>query len=160
MSRILAGFCLSIVCGAGVLIAAEHKELKNYPAAKEGMDRHVINLPKKKQGQEKNLKVEIVPGKVMVADPARPPRLPCSLKRQFVKMGGLPYYDVTGSVMGIITGGTRVHPGKKQEVFVGGQPLLINYDSRHPIVVYAPAGCEIHYRIWTAPQTWESSEKK
>ena len=49
---------------------------------------------------------------------------------------------------------------KQVKQFVGGQPLLTNYNSRLPIVVYAAAGCEIRYRIWTASQTWGAADKK
>lgn len=39
---------------------------------------------------------------------------------------------------------------EKVKKFVSGTPLLIRYNSRLPIVVYAPEGYEIKYRIWTA----------
>jgi ecotin len=39
---------------------------------------------------------------------------------------------------------------EKVERFVPGSPLLIRYNSRLPIVVYAPEGYEIRYRIWAA----------
>jgi len=35
------------------------------------------------------------------------------------------------------------------EKFVTGQPLLIRYNSRIPIVVYARQDLEIRYRIWS-----------
>jgi ecotin len=33
---------------------------------------------------------------------------------------------------------------------MGGEPRLFRYNSRLPIVVYAPEGVEIRYRIWSA----------
>ena len=39
---------------------------------------------------------------------------------------------------------------EKIKQFVSGTPLLIRYNSRLPIVVYAPEDYEIKYRIWTA----------
>jgi ecotin len=35
-------------------------------------------------------------------------------------------------------------------ITLGGDPYLIRYNSRLPIVVYVPEGVEVHYRIWTA----------
>ncbi len=51
--------------------------------------------------------------------------------------------------------GTRiaVDPGApKVERFValGGEPYLIRYNSRLPVVVYVPEGVEVRYRIWKA----------
>ncbi|MDT8391141.1 MAG: ecotin family protein [Lentisphaeria bacterium] len=160
MSRVLTGISLIVVFGASVLVAAEHKELKNYPEAKEGMERHVIILPHKERGEEGAFKVELLPGKTMLTDGVNQARLGCSLERQTLKGWGYTYFDLTGSMMAASTL-IGVPPGtEKVERFVGGQPLLTNYNSRLPIVIYAPAGCEIRYRIWTAPQAWESSEKK
>ena len=33
---------------------------------------------------------------------------------------------------------------------LGGEPYLIRYNSRLPIVVYVPDGVEVRYRIWAA----------
>ena len=35
-------------------------------------------------------------------------------------------------------------------ITLGGDPYLIRYNSRMPIVVYVPEGVEVRYRIWTA----------
>jgi ecotin len=35
-------------------------------------------------------------------------------------------------------------------ITLGGEPFLIRYNSRLPIVVYAPVGVEVRYRIWSA----------
>jgi len=39
--------------------------------------------------------------------------------------------------------------------FVHGEPLQIRYNSRLPVVVYAPKGYEVRYRIWNAPALFE-----
>jgi ecotin len=53
-----------------------------------------------------------------------------------------------------------VPPGTpKAEKFVSGAPLLIRYNSRLPVVIYAPKGLEIRYRIWQAPQKTNKAEK-
>jgi ecotin len=35
-------------------------------------------------------------------------------------------------------------------ITLGGEPFLIRYNSRLPVVVYVPEGVEVRYRIWTA----------
>jgi len=51
--------------------------------------------------------------------------------------------------------GTRIAinpdaPKVKRFVTLGGEPLLIRYNSRLPIVVYVPEGVEVRYRVWSA----------
>jgi ecotin len=38
-------------------------------------------------------------------------------------------------------------------ITIGGEPKLLRYNSRLPIVVYVPKGVEVRYRIWRADQT-------
>ena len=33
---------------------------------------------------------------------------------------------------------------------LGGEPYLIRYNSKLPVVVYVPEGVEVRYRIWRA----------
>ena len=46
-----------------------------------------------------------------------------------------------------------------QVITLGGEPYLIRYNSRMPIVVYAPEGVEVHYRIWSAEPKTKGMEK-
>ena len=39
-------------------------------------------------------------------------------------------------------------PKVKTFVTLGGEPYLIRYNSKLPVVVYAPEGVEVRYRIW------------
>lgn len=41
-------------------------------------------------------------------------------------------------------------PKVRRFIAVGVDPYLIRYNSRLPIVVYAPEGVEVRYRIWSA----------
>ena len=39
-------------------------------------------------------------------------------------------------------------------ITLGGEPYFVRYNSRLPIVVYAPEGVELRYRVWRAePET-------
>ena len=44
-------------------------------------------------------------------------------------------------------------------VTLGGDPYLVRYNSRLPIVVYAPEGVEVRYRIWAAGAETRTLEK-
>ncbi len=41
-------------------------------------------------------------------------------------------------------------PKENRFVPLGGEPYLIRYNSRLPIVVYAPEEVEVRYRVWSA----------
>jgi ecotin len=43
------------------------------------------------------------------------------------------------------------HCAEDDSVFItlGSKPYLIRHNNRLPIVVYAPEGAKVHYRVWT-----------
>ncbi|MEZ6055717.1 MAG: ecotin family protein [Planctomycetaceae bacterium] len=131
--------------------AADHPELKAFPQAKEGMQRFVIVLPHKERGEEDAFLVELIIGKTVLTDGVNRSLLGSTISPKPLEGWGYTYYEVTGSgqvgstLIGVPEGTV---PVKK---FVSGTPLKIGYNSRLPIVVYAPKGYELRYRIWTAP---------
>ena len=44
-------------------------------------------------------------------------------------------------------------------ITLGGEPYIIRYNSRLPIVVYVTEGVEVRYRIWTTGAELKSMEK-
>jgi ecotin len=45
-------------------------------------------------------------------------------------------------------------PKVSRFITLGGEPFLVRYNSRLPIVVYVPKGVEVRYRLWKAePET-------
>lgn len=40
-------------------------------------------------------------------------------------------------------------PNVRRFIRLGGEPTLIRYNSRLPVVVYVPTGAEVRYRIWS-----------
>jgi ecotin len=137
----------------------EHPELKAFLAAKEGMERFVIVLPHKERGEEDAFKVEIIPGMMMLADGVNLMRLGSVIEPRPLKGWGYTYYEVTGSAVAMSTMMAAPEGTPKVEKFVPGSPLLIRYNSRLPIVVYAPEGHQIRYRIWKASKTTQQAEK-
>ncbi len=136
----------------------EHPELKAFPEAEEGQVRHVIVLPEKTREEEVDFQLELIPGKVMETDGVNQMRLGVSLESRPLKGWGYTFYEVTGKdvAMSTLIG---VPPGTpKVEKFVAGKSIMIRYNSRLPVVIYAPESIEIRYRIWEAGEEQEISE--
>jgi ecotin len=139
--------------------SAEHRELKAFPAAKDGMQRYVIALPHKERGEEDSFKVEIIAGKEMLTDGVNLVQLANTIKERLLEGWGYTYYELTGPSEAISTM-MAPPPGAPQvKKFVSAAPLQIRYNSRLPIVVYVPKGYEVRYRIWSAPETTIKAEK-
>lgn len=142
-----------------VASAAEHENLKAFPAAAEGKERFVIALPHKERGEEDAFRVELVVGKIMETDGVNSVGLGAEIKAKPLEGWGFTYYEVekVGPAMSTLIGVPPDTP--KVEKFVSGQPLQIGYNSRVPIVIYVPAGCVVRYRIWTAGEELLEAEK-
>ena len=151
MKRRLVMAMLAVVGGSAV--AAEHPQLKAFPAAEEGQVRLVIVLPHKERGEEERFMVELVPGKEILTDGVNRYRMACRVESRPLQGWGYTFYEVTGSDQ---TMSTRMAPppgAPKTMRFVSGEPLQIRYNSRLPVVIYAPKGFEVRYRVWSAPAT-------
>jgi len=141
-------------------MAADHKYLKAFPQAAEGKERFVIELPHKERGEEDAFMVEIVAGKEILTDGVNRYRLGGSIKPMPLKGWGFTYYDVeiSGNAASTLIG---VPPGTpKVEKFVRAASTQIRYNSRIPVVIYAPANSEVRYRIWKAAEKFEVAGKK
>ena len=134
---------------AGMVSAAD--PMKAYPAADEGMTRHLVELPPR--DDEGSAKVEIIVGKTVLTDGVNRHFFGGKLETRTIQGWGYSYHILPK--LGPMAG-TRMAPRpgaekKEQFVRVGGEPFLVRYNSRLPVVVYVPEGCEVRYRIWTAP---------
>ena len=108
------------------------KELANFPEASTGMVRHVILLDKKTN--ENLYKVEIIPGKVMKVD-CNKHTLMGKTEEKELEGWGYTYFEFSS------------------------QSTNVSYNSKLPIVIYAPKGYTIKYRIWEASKEKNASEK-
>ena len=152
---LVAGLILLQIAGA----VPEHSQLKAFPPAEEGMERFVIVLPHKERGEEDGFKIELIPGKVMLTDGVNQVRLGTTIGSRPLKGWGYTYYEVTGRDVAMSTLMAAPEGTPKVEKFVSGTSLTIRYNSRLPIVIYAPEGYEIRYRIWKASDEMKSAEK-
>jgi ecotin len=120
---------------------------KAYPPAKAGMVRHVLHLTTEKN--EDSLKVELIVGKVIDTDGVNHYFLGGEIKESDVQGWGYPRYDATvGQAASTLIGVDPARPPVKKFVALGGEPYLIRYNSKLPVVVYVPEGSEVRYRIW------------
>jgi ecotin len=127
--------------------------MKAFPQAEEGQKRYVIQLEKK--DNENDFKVEIVIGKKVILD----------LQNHYFFAGQIEPINILGwgftryvlpDFGPMIATLMAVDPAaEKTERFIRlmGEPYLVRYNSRLPVVVYAPEGAEVNYRIWSAAKT-------
>jgi serine protease inhibitor ecotin len=84
-----------------------------------------------------------------------------TIKEETIKGWGFPRYIVSklGPMAGTLMAIDPRAPKVARFIKLGGDPYLIRYNSRLPIVVYVPEGVEVRYRIWTAGEEAKAIEK-
>lgn len=124
-----------------------------YPAAGEGMVRYVHFLEPK--ADESRFRVELIVGKVVETDGVNRYGFGGQVERETVQGWGYTKYVVSqGAFDNMFSTQMGVPPGQPKVnkfVTLGGEPMLVRYNSKLPVVVYVPAGGEVRYRIWEAP---------
>ncbi|WP_392559249.1 serine protease inhibitor ecotin [Orbus mooreae] len=166
MNKIMSTVALSVFavmlagCSANndktVVTVKSINEIAPYPQAEEGYTRSIIYLPELKN--EQNAKVELMIGKDMLVD-CNLHRLSGSISQQELKGWGYQYYVVNSNNNGISTlMACPLDVKEKMEfVTINNNLDLINYNSRLPIVVYAPSDLKVKYRIWSATNEVKSA---
>ena len=134
--------------------------LKAFPPAEEGMVRYVLHLPK--QADESAFKIELMVGKTVQVDEQNRYFFGGKIEAETIKGWGFTRYKV--SKLGPMAG-TRMAvdpnaPKVARFITIGGEPYIIRYNSRLPIVVYVPGGVEVRYRIWTSGTDVKAIEKE
>lgn len=131
-----------------VLTAQAADTMKAFPAAKEGMVRYILPLPN--QENESNFKVELIVGKTVQVDKENRYFFGGKIEKETIKGWGYPRYIVSklGPMGGTLMAVDPNAPKVDRFITLGGEPYLLRYNSRLPIVVYAPEGVEVRYQIW------------
>lgn len=124
--------------------------LQAFPPAEAGMVRHVIILPK--QDDESALKVELIIGKTVIADATNRYFFGGTLKTESISGWGFERYilDKLGPMAGTLMAVDPDAPKVERFVTLGGEELLVRYNSRLPLVVYVPVDVEVRHRVWRA----------
>jgi len=152
------GLASAIVLSAMATLAATpaanpqaEKNMKAFPAAADGQTRFVLQLPQ--ADNENEMKVELIIGKTVQTDAVNNYFFGGKIDAQNVEGWGYTKYVVAqlgpmaGTLMAPPPGAAKVD----RFVTLGGEPYLIRYNSKLPVVIYVPQGVEVRYKIWSAP---------
>lgn len=133
--------------------------MKAFPPAEKGMVRYVLQLPK--QDDEFAFKVELLVGKTVLLEEGNRYFFGGKIEAVNIEGWGFTRYVVSelspmaGTLMAVDPNAPRV----PRFITIGGEPVLIRYNSLLPVVVYAPDGVEVRYRIWRATPESKPIEK-
>jgi len=124
--------------------------LQAFPPAEAGQVRYVLEVPP--QEDESAFKVELVVGKTVQTDPHNRYFFGGRIEEETIEGWGFPRFVVSalGPMAGTLMAVDPDAPLVERFITLGGEPFLIRYNSRLPVVVYAPEGVEVRYRIWSA----------
>ena len=133
--------------------------MKAFPPAEKGMVRYVLHLPK--QENESGFKVELIVGKTVQVDKENRYFFGGRIEKETIKGWGFPRYVVSalGPMGGTLMGVDPNAPKVDRFITIGGEPYLIRYNSRLPIVVYVPEDVEVRYQIWNTDGVMIPMEK-
>lgn len=129
-------------------VAADN--MKAFPPAEDGVTRHVIHLPK--LADESLAKVQLIVGKKAMVDTVNRHFLMGKIEARNIEGWGFTRYVVPkiGPLAGTRMAPRPGAPMEERFIPLGGEPFLIRYNSRLPVVVYVPKGAEVQYRLWKA----------
>ena len=148
---------LSFLASMSSVPAADN--MKAFPPAEAGRVRHVLQLPEQKD--EYAFKVELIVGKTVQLDEGNRYFFGGKIEEETIKGWGFPRYNVSklGPMAGTLIAVDPSAPKVARFITLGGDPYLIRYNSRLPIVVYVPEGVEARCRIWRAEVEVKAMEK-
>ena len=135
---------------AAISVGHAGDDLKAFPPAETGMVRYVLHLPS--QADEAAFKLELIVGKTVKVDNQNGYFFGGTIERETIKGWGYSLYKVSqlGPMAGTLMAVDPDAPKMDRFIPLSGEPYLIRYNSRLPVVVYVPEGVEVRYRIWSA----------
>lgn len=124
--------------------------MQAFPPAEAGMVRYVLEVPA--QEDESAFKVELAVGKTVQTDAQNRYFFGGQIVEETIEGWGFPRFVVSalGPMGGTLMAVDPAAPKVARFITLAGEPFLIRYNSRLPVVVYVPEGVEVRYRIWTA----------
>ena len=142
---------ITLLAFISTVISAQAADImKAFPPAEAGMVRYILLLPKLED--ESTARVELIVGKTVQVDETNTYFFGGKIEKETIKGWGYTRYLVKkiGPMAGTLMGVDPNAPRVERFITLGGEPYLIRYNSRMPVVVYLPEGVEVRYRIWTA----------
>lgn len=131
-------------------------DISVFPAPEKGYVQYLVEVPHSTMEEDANKKIEIMVGKYAEVDKCNRFFLNGELKEQALKGFGYNYYTFKSD--GNI-GGTLMGCGDTGKVnkFISSKPILTDYNGRMPIVIYAPEGFDVQYKIYKAePESYKA----
>ncbi|MDY0071328.1 MAG: serine protease inhibitor ecotin [Thauera sp.] len=138
----------ALILGLSLSACASTEPPEPFPAAPEGQQRHVIDLPA--LADENAHRVELIAGRMMEVD-CNVHHLGGHWRGRTVAGWGYSYIELD-QVGPAISTMMACPEDSRQTAFVavGGEPHLVRYNSKLPLVIYTPQDIEVRYRIWSA----------
>ena len=149
---------LLLACISLPLQAAPKQDIKMFPAAQPDEQRVVIRLPKLQD--ESSHKIEVMISQRMTVD-CNSRRLTGDLQTLNLSGWGYSYHrlaELKGPISTLMA--CPADSEKMADVPVVGDGYLLRYNSRLPLVIYAPAKTQIRYRIWSADETPQNANRE
>ena len=150
-------FALVLSLVTTMSLAADN--MKAFPPAEEGMVRYVINLPE--QEDEAAWRVELLVGRTVQLDAANRYFFAGTLETETIEGWGFDRHILRqlGPMAGTLMAVNPDAPKAERFITLGGEPRLLRYNSRLPLVVYVPDGVEVRYRFWRADLDVTTAER-
>jgi ecotin len=158
-AAVAVGLPLLIGAAADAGRAIPRLDLKPYPAPEAGEVRWVIQLPgvlrpspdPALSSDPDDWRVELIVGREMEVDCNRH-LLQGTITPENVSGWGYTVYRVSGGERALTTLMACPPDQPPRRVFVplAGEPTLVRYNARLPIVVYAPKNLQVRWRLWKA----------
>jgi ecotin len=147
-------FTVFMVCSVNA-----RDNMKAFPPSDQGQIRYVIHLAE--QDEESNYQVELIVGQTVKVDESNQYFFGGQIKKENIVGWGFTRYVVSelGPMAGTMMAVDPNAPKVDRFIRLGGEPYLIRYNSRLPVVVYVPEGVDVRYRIWRAePESKDANE--
>ena len=125
-----------------------------------GQARFVVAMPQVEDPDQ--LKVELLIGKTVETDGTNRNFFGGQLQEENIQGWGFTRYVLPelGQMASTLMAVDPSAPKVKQFVTIGGEPNLLRYNPRLPIVVYVPEGVEVRYRFWRADASASAAERR
>ena len=126
--------------------------LNAFPRAEEGLVRHVLRLPE--HADESLFMVQLILGKTVRTDAGNRYFFAGKLREEAIPGWGYTRYVLPelGPMAGTLMAADPAAPTVERFITLSGEPYLIRYNSRQPVVLYAPEGVEVRWRVWRADE--------
>ncbi|HEX5264294.1 MAG TPA: serine protease inhibitor ecotin [Phenylobacterium sp.] len=122
-------------------------ELAAFPTAAPGQVRRVIFLPVERD--EDALRVGVIVGRTLMVDCNRQ-IFGSRLEERTVQGWGYTYFVVTSVGAPASTRMACPTPARSRQFVRSSDEPLLRYNSRLPLVIFAPPDVEVRYRVWRA----------